>query len=275
MQQEITQVLWNQPAGGSVYRIALSTGSHYAAANPGQFVTLRLPEESEPLLRRPFSIHRVLHENSGVKGVEILYKSIGGFTRKLSHAVPGDRVDVLGPLGKGFTVSSSIEGAALAAGGIGVAPMVFLAESLLQAGLSPSRLAVCLGGRTAEDVLCREQFQALGLSPQTATEDGSLGEKGLVTGVLERELARNPAGQADRVYACGPMPMLRAVAELAGRHGRACEVSIETLMACGVGACLGCAIKDRHHENGYGHVCIDGPVFEASRLQLGGGDEAG
>jgi len=123
-------------------------------------------------------------------------------------------------------------------------------------------------------VLCREQFQALGLSPQTATEDGSLGEKGLVTGALERELVRNPAGPADRVYACGPMPMLRAVAEIASRHGRACEVSIETLMACGVGACLGCAIKDGHHEHGYGHVCIDGPVFEASRLQLGGGAEA-
>ena len=270
MQQEITQVLWNQPAGGSVFCIGLTCGSHYADAAPGQFVTLRLPEESEPLLRRPFSIHRVLRENSGVSGVEILYKSVGGFTRKLSHAAPGDRVDMLGPLGKGFTVSSEIPGAVLAAGGIGVAPMVFLAEALLQAGLSASCLAVCLGGRTAEDILCLEQFKALGLSPQTATEDGSLGETGLVTRLLERELSGNQTGSTDSVYACGPMPMLRAVAELAHRHGSPCEVSIETLMACGVGACLGCAIKDSRHEHGYGHVCIDGPVFEASRLQLGG-----
>lgn len=273
MQQEITQILWNQPAGGSVYRIGLTSGSQYAFADPGQFVTLRLPEETEPLLRRPFSIHRVLQESNGVRGIEILYKSVGGFTRKLTHAAPGDRVDMLGPLGNGFTVSSSIQRAVLAAGGIGVAPMVFLAESLLQAGLCPSRLNVCLGGRTAADVLCQEQFQALGLSPQIATEDGSLGQKGRVTRLLEKVLALNQTGQADRVYACGPMPMLHAVAELANRHESPCEVSIETLMACGVGACLGCAIKDSHHKSGYGHVCIDGPVFEASRLQLDGGVE--
>jgi dihydroorotate dehydrogenase electron transfer subunit len=264
MQQETSKVLWNQTAGGgSVYRIGLSGSGHYEDAAPGQFATLHLPGETTPLLRRPFSIHRRIRSRGRVEGVEILYKAVGEFTRKLSRAAAGEAVDLLGPLGRGFTVPPGIGSAVLVAGGIGVAPMVFLAESLLEAGASASASAVCLGGKTAADILCRTDFQRLGLPVLAATEDGSTGEKGLVTRVLEARLAE---AKPEMVYACGPMPMLRKTAAIAARHSLPCEISVETLMACGVGACLGCAIKDREHANGYGHVCIDGPVFAAPRL---------
>ena len=263
MHQETAKILWNTPAGASVYRIGLSCGADYDIADPGQFVTLRLPDELTPLLRRPFSIHRLIRENSQVAGVEILYKAVGGFTRKLSQTPVGSHIDILGPLGNGFTVSPDTRSAALVAGGIGVAPMVFLAEKLRDSGVPAENSVVCLGGRSAGDILCAGDFQSLDLETRLASEDGSIGEKALVTQVLENWLKEN---QPDIIYACGPMPMLAAIAQIAAQRGLACEVSIETIMACGVGACLGCAIKDTAHKDGYGHVCIDGPVFKSDRV---------
>jgi len=265
MNQETAEILWNAPAGASVYRIGLSCGSEYARADAGQFATLRLPEESSPLLRRPFSIHRLIRNDGEFQGIEILYKRIGEFTRKLSQAPAGRRIDILGPLGKGFTVTASIKRPALVAGGIGVAPMVFLAEKLIQAGMASDGAVICLGGRSADDVLCAPDFQAMGLKTRITSEDGSIGEKGRVTEALSDWLKDH---SPDMVYACGPVPMLDAVSKIAEKQDIACEVSIETVMACGVGACLGCAIKDTRHQSGYGHVCIDGPVFNAARLEL-------
>lgn len=263
MLQETAKILWNEPVARAVYRIGLTGGAHYAAADPGQFVTLRLPGESTPLLRRPFSVHRVIANRGGVERIEILYKAVGDFTRKLARQKEGGALDLLGPLGHGFTVSPSIKNAALVAGGIGVAPMVFLAEKLKAAGANIEQSVACLGGRSAADILCAADFQSMAIETQIATEDGSIGEKGLVTTVLADRLQSNPP---DMIYACGPMPMLAAVSSIAKQHELPCEVSIETIMACGVGACLGCAIKDTEHADGYGHVCIDGPVFKADRV---------
>lgn len=265
MQQETARILWNEPLGPSVYRIGLTCGSEYRQAAPGQFVTLRLPEASSPLLRRPFSIHRLIGNNGEFKDIELLYKAVGEFTQKLSRAAAGERVDILGPMGQGFTVSTSIKSAALVAGGIGVAPMVFLAEKLVHEGIHPLQTIVCLGGQSAGDILCASDFQAMDLKTRITSEDGSIGEKGRVTDALSNWLKVH---QPDMIYACGPMPMLAAVSAMAGQHDLPCEVAIETIMACGVGACLGCAIKDTHHKAGYGHVCIDGPVFNAARLDL-------
>ena len=263
MRQEKARILWNLPVAPTVYRVGLTGGAQYSSADPGQFVTLRLPEESEPLLRRPFSIHRVLTDQGEPNGIEILYKAVGGFTRKLARQPEGDRVDLLGPLGHGFTVSPKIKSAALVAGGIGVAPMVFLAEKLQNAGTNLKDSISCLGGRSAADILCAADFQSMALNTRIATEDGSMGEKGLVTTALADWLKSN---QPDMIYACGPMPMLSAVSAMAKKYQLPCQVSIETIMACGVGACLGCAIKDTDHAEGYGHVCIDGPVFKSDRV---------
>ncbi len=263
MLQETAKILWSEPVSEAVYRIGLTGGVQYAAAEPGQFVTLRLPGESTPLLRRPFSIHRVHTSHGRVKRIEILYKTVGDFTRKLARQKKGDALDLLGPLGHGFTASLQIQSAALVAGGIGVAPMVFLAEKLKSAGTFLKDSVACLGGRSAADILCAADFQAMGIETQIATEDGSLGEKGLVTEILAEWLKNS---KPDMIYACGPVPMLDAVSSIARQHERPCEVSIETIMACGVGACLGCAIKDTEHAEGYGHVCIDGPVFKSDRV---------
>ena len=268
MHQETAKILWNEAAGPSVHRIGLECGTDYETAGPGQFVTIRLPEELTPLLRRPFSIHRLIREESRVSGIEILYKAVGGFTRKLAQITAGTRIDLLGPLGNGFTVAHDYKSAALVAGGIGVAPMVFLAEKLIKSGIHAENSVVCLGGRSADDILCAADFRSLSLETRLASEDGSIGEKALVTQILENWLKKH---QPDIIYACGPMPMLEAVAAMAAKDAITCEVSIETIMACGVGACLGCAVKDTEHKAGYGHVCIDGPVFKSDRVLSGVG----
>lgn len=225
-------------------------------------MTLHLPGTLTPLLRRPFSIHRLIRESGQITGLEILYKVVGGFTEKLIRVSPGDPVDLLGPVGHGFTVTDGFRKPAFVGGGIGVAPLVFLADALIESGIDPSGAVVFLGGRTADDVLCADIFRSLDLPVKTATDDGSLGEKGMVTQPLERWLASN---RPDIIYACGPMPMLRSVAEIARKNNSLpCEVSIETVMACGLGACLGCAVNKNDITGKYQHVCIDGPVFDPS-----------
>lgn len=257
--QERVDVLWNRQESPGYRRIGLSCGPGYALAAPGQFVTLRLPDVLTPLLRRPFSIHRLVKENSRVIGLEILYKVVGGFTETLSKVPSGTAIDLLGPIGRGFTVSNAFQNPVLVGGGIGVAPLVFLADSLAESGLDPAGAAVFLGGRTADDILCADSFRSHGIPVTVATDDGSLGEKSLVTAPLERGIA---ARRPDILYACGPMPMLRAVANIARKNRIPCEVSIETVMACGLGACLGCAVNKDESSGKYQHVCIDGPVFD-------------
>jgi dihydroorotate dehydrogenase electron transfer subunit len=171
-------------------------------------------------------------------------------------------VDLLGPLGRGFRVADGLARIVLAAGGIGAAPMVFLAETL--AGRSREcEIEVFIGGRSREDLLCREDFQRLGLPVTTTTDDGSDGQHCLVTVPLEQAADR---GGPDLICACGPPAMLRCVALMAMARGIACQVSIEALMACGLGACLGCAVAGRDPATPYLHVCREGPVFDAAEL---------
>jgi len=259
--QQMVEVKWNQPESGGYYRMGLTCSQSYAHAVPGQFVTLHLPGNLTPLLRRPFSIHRLIRNNGQITGLEILYKVVGGFTEKLTRINPGDPIDLLGPIGNGFTVSDKCREIALVGGGIGVAPLVFLADALIDAGVDQAGIMVFLGGRTANDILCADIFDAHRLDVQIATDDGSLGKKGLVTEPLERWLT---SSRPDMICACGPMPMLRSVAKIAQKYDIPCEISIETIMACGLGACLGCAIHKNDISYKYQHVCIDGPVFDPS-----------
>jgi dihydroorotate dehydrogenase electron transfer subunit len=261
--QEIVDVIWNKQETPDYYRIGLTCSKIYANALPGQFITLHIPGNLTPLLRRPFSIHRLIKTNGSVTGIEILYKVVGGFTEKLARLTAGSQLDLLGPIGKGFTISDTTRKAAFVAGGIGVAPLVFLADAMAETGMNLSDSIVCLGGRTSVDILCAHVFTSFELNIFTTTDDGSLGEKGLVTQLLEKWLASN---RPDIIYACGPMPMLRAVTDIAKKNSLPCEVSIETIMACGLGACLGCAVNKNEKTDTYQHVCIDGPVFDASEL---------
>lgn len=261
-QQQVT-VLWNRACGAHYRRMGLETGPAFTAAMPGQFVMLRLGHADQPLLRRPFSVFRRLAPADG-RGIELLYRIVGPVTRAMSSLQPGDRVDIVGPSGRGFTMNPACRRVSLVGGGIGIPPLYFLAAEAIERNIwKPTAIQVFLGGRTREDVLCITEFEALGVAVVPTTDDGSAGDQCLVTHPMEAAIAEAPP---DAIFACGPMPMLSCVAGIGTRHGIPAEVSVETLMACGVGACLGCAMKARDADRDYLHACTQGPVFDAAEL---------
>ncbi len=261
-----SNIIWNRSLGDAHCRMGVTTRAGYAAALPGQFVMVKLDNGYAPLLRRPFSIHRLIDFGDGVTGIELLYKMVGPTTVQMGGLRPGDTLSLLGPLGRGFTVPPGPARVALVGGGIGIAPLVFLASWLIAGGLAPDSIKAFLGGRSDADLLCADDFSEMALQVSTTTDDGSAGKKGLVTGPLESALA---AGDTQMVYACGPVGMLKRVAALAEKYKVACQVSIETIMACGMGACMGCAVKSKDpREDKCRHACLDGPVFDAGQIIL-------
>ena len=258
------EVMWNRKMDSDYGCIGIRCGG-YAGARPGQFVMLRFPGCLDPLLRRPFSIFRLIEQDSNVAGIELLYKIVGRGTRLLSMVRAGDALDLLGPLGNSFCVAPNTRRIFMVGGGIGAAPLVFLAGSLKKDRLCAAHVQVFIGGRTKGDLPAMDAFTDMGLAVNSATEDGSFGSQGLVTGLMERAIKENPP---DLICACGPMGMLRVVSRLARQYQIPCQVSIETLMACGMGACLGCAVARSNAGDSYFHACTDGPVFDALSLRF-------
>ncbi len=251
--------------GEAYCRLTWSAPEMAAEARPGHFVTVRQNKSGFPLLRRPFSIHRVLDDGR----LQILFKVIGAGTRQLAESKPGDAIDVVGPLGDGlFRVDEKRPNVLLVAGGIGVAPLLFLAETMpAQTKLIPVLL---FGGATARDLPALDDFRNLGIEVRVRTEDGGAGRRGLVTDELADVLSGlDPA--RTQLLACGPMPMLRAAAGMCAPRGVPCQVSLETVMACGLGSCFGCAIELQpdcaEAEVDYVRVCHEGPVFDAARIR--------
>ena len=266
MIQEKCRILWNDQVSDTCYRIALTCDPGYAEARPGQFVMLRTAERCMPLLRRPFSIYNRLMEEGRVTGIEIMYKVIGQGTRNLSGFRAGDTIDVLGPLGNGFRISGKCRRLFIAAGGIGVAPLYFLASCIKEKKSEVfSGCDVFFGARTKEELVGGEDFADLGVQLHIATDDGSKGFHGFATDLMEKHMKDCPP---DLICACGPEDMLKQVGMMAERCGIPCQVSIETVMACGMGACLGCAVGKKDTAGGYWHACMDGPVFDADKLKF-------
>ena len=265
MLQEKAKVLFNKKVGPSYFRIGLACHNGYAKAKPGQFIMLHQPKQNTSLLPRPFSIHRLIITNGRIQGIELLFKVVGGCTEKLSKYRRGDYLDILGPLGRGFIIPDKYQRIFIVSGGIGVAPMFFLASSLRAKIADLSRCKLFTGGRSKHDILCIDDFSELNITISIATDDGSLGKKGLVTDLLETAIKENPP---DIICACGPFAMLGSVARIAERYAVPCQVSIETIMACGIGACLGCAVKSKKGLDKYLHACVDGPVFDATALTI-------
>jgi len=265
MFQENVKVLWNKKVGPAYYKIGLTCHPAYATAVPGQFIMLRLSEQTFPFLRRPFSIHNLIHADNNTTGIEILYKVVGEGTKILSGCRKGARLDILGPLGNGFSFKNSYQRVAMVAGGVGVAPMSFLASFLGTKGVDPDLCKIYLGGRSMDDLLCREDFIRMGINTHITTDDGSAGDQCLVTHPLEQAMQ---ARRADIIYACGPLEMLKCVIGIAEKYKVPCQVSIETIMACGMGACLGCAVETKDDPFRYKHACVDGPVFDAESLKI-------
>ncbi len=251
----------------------LTAPREFGHAEPGQFIMLRTSSGIDPLLRRPFGIFDAgLHSppQTGAAShpfFEILYKVVGKGTSLLSSLHENDLLDVLGPLGKGFDMGIPGEEKLIVGGGVGLAPLYLLARELVKH--SPVRLFA--GGRSRDDILCITEFERLGVECYVATEDGSLGECGVVTEALLKRLdSRNR--QKSAIFACGPHGMLDAVSKIASERSIPCQVSLEGYMACGVGACLGCVTpgKNRTAENpDFRCVCAEGPVFDSRELGWG------
>ena len=270
MLQFDASVLWNKAVADDTYRLRLSASADFGRARPGQFVMLQIDRAPGALLRRPFSIHQLVHADGAVCGFELLYKVVGKGTRALRNYGPGEAISVLGPLGTSFAANRSWDRVFLVAGGIGVAPMPFLASRLLEKGLTPERCHVFLGGRSRSDLLCRDELTALGLPLVLTTDDGSEGDQCTITHPVEAALeeAASKEGAPDAVFACGPMPMLACLAGILEARAIFTQVSVESMMACGMGACLGCALPDKEKGAPYRHVCIDGPVFDLGQIAL-------
>jgi dihydroorotate dehydrogenase electron transfer subunit len=265
IRHETVEVLSNILLGTGYYRIRLSCHREYARARPGQFVMVGFPQQMDPLLPRPFSIHRLIKQAGVITGLELLYKVVGKGTHMMSLRQPGDCLNLTGPLGRGFAVATEAENIKIAAGGIGVAPMIFLLDYLHEHKHDLAGVEVFLGGRSKADLLCLDEFLNFGLPVHLTTDDGSSGDRCLVTDPLEIAVVEN---RPDIIYACGPMEMMACVAGIAAKHGVACQVSIEARMACGMGACLGCAVAGRKSSDRYLHVCLNGPVFDIGELKL-------
>ena len=264
MIQEKARILANTPVGPGYYTLRLQCGGPFGEARPGQFVMLSVGPGTTPLLRRPFSLLGLVREEGRVTGIEILFKVVGKGTERLTRCRTGDRLSVIGPLGNAFLVPESCRQLVLVAGGIGVPPIRFLAQSLLERDDGLNRCVVFIGGRSQEDLVCISEFDLPGFLLDVSTDDGSRGHQGLVTHSLERTLDSTPV---DLICACGPPAMLKAVADIALRRDIPCQVSIEAMMACGMGACLGCAVETTDGDARYRHVCVDGPVFDAGRIK--------
>jgi len=232
---------------------------------PGQFVMVKARPMIDSMLRRPFSVFEVLRERGRATGISILNKRAGRNTRALYALEPGARVACLGPLGIPFSgVLEPTTSAFMVAGGVGLAPFATLAESLAAAGTTTT---LFYGARSAGELFYIDFFERLGVRLVLATEDGSRGVRGRVTLPLEQELAALAHPDATVVYACGPEPMLEAVATLAARYRQPSQVSVERVMGCGLGGCYSCVIPVRHEDGShYVRSCIGGPVLSGAEI---------
>jgi dihydroorotate dehydrogenase electron transfer subunit len=221
---------------------------------PGQFANIQVDHAQSVFLRRPFSIHAVDYQKNTIS---ILIKEIGEGTRTLSDIPIDSLLSVVFPLGNGFTLPNSIEKVLLVGGGCGIAPLLYLAQTLNK---DLNEVDLLLGAKTKIDLVELDQYAAFG-KVFTTTEDGSYGEKGFVT---DHSIFSAKLNQYKRVYCCGPEPMMKSVAAKAKLKSIFCEVSLENTMACGFGVCL-CCVTDT--TMGHKCVCTDGPVFNINQLK--------
>lgn len=227
-------------------------------AKPGQFLMVRVSDHAFPLLRRPLSIHA--RERNAL---EIFFKVTGQGTALLAQKKEGDRLDVLGPLGKGFDWNASIKGkpVLLIGGGRGIAPLYFLAHEIRASG---ARVKVLYGAKCAADLPLWQKFEDAGLSTACSTDDGTAGFNGFVTALLQDEVMKNKPAM---LFACGPDPMMKRAAEIAAREKIPAQFSLESIMGCGFGACWGCVRRIRKADNGaWRKICEDGPVFSGEEI---------
>ncbi len=257
MVEQDTLIIFNKKVTPDTFLMGLRSPEIVVEARPGQFVMIRVRSDIDPLLRRPFSICGI----HGDDGFLILYRVVGRGTDIMSKAREGDIFSVLGPLGRGFDLPKLQQRCLLVAGGIGIAPLIFLAKTI-----DTDDVTFMAGYASASEIVPVEQVGLRNMKVLIATEDGSAGHRGMVTEVLEPYLD-GPDNDIPSVFTCGPLNMLKGVKRLTLDRGIPCQVSLETSMACGIGACQGCAVKSSSKESQtYYRVCKDGPVFDVHTL---------
>jgi len=257
-----TRILHNKAIQKHYFRLIMKAPQIVNSAKPGQFVNIRLTDTFEALLRRPFSIHKVKGEN-----IELLYEVVGQGSEILSQRKPGEYLDIIGPLGNGFSYTLHVIHHTLhvlVAGGMGVAPLVFLAEKLNECKRknTEEKTLVLIGAKTKSQILCEKEFKELGCDVRISTDDGSKGFKGKATDLLKHLLSAK-SQEPSTIYACGPRPLLKEIVVISKRYNIPAQVSLEEHMACGIGACLGCVVNTKE---GYKRVCKEGPVFDADEI---------
>jgi dihydroorotate dehydrogenase electron transfer subunit len=276
MLEQTVQIVSNERDTDSYFRLVLRAPAIAPLIQPGQFAHVRILPLKDALLRRPFSIFQATADT-----FSILYKTVGKGTDVLSRMRAGEEVSVIAPLGHGFTVpASGGETPLLVAGGYGMAAMFLLAQR------SPQKGIVFVGGRKRVDILCENEFKEIGWEVRAMTEDGSHGEKGLVTHPLIAELRGSRGNEAQtektgtsqslltsaatrkfKIFACGPTPMLKAVGKLADDFNVPAELSMDEHMCCGVGTCLTCVIPIKSGDSWeYQRTCTEGPVFDSRQI---------
>jgi dihydroorotate dehydrogenase electron transfer subunit len=252
-----SRVLEQNALSVEYHLLAMDAPELARCAVPGQFVMFGCGSGYDPFLRRPLSIHQVDRERGEVS---FLYQDKGAGTHWLARRRPGDRLEWLGPLGHGCEIGPQVRKSLVVGAGIGVAPLLFLSEELERQG---REVTILIGARTADKILCQGKFAACG-NLKVNTDDGSTLRQGSVLEGLELELQ---GSKYDMLFACGPLAVLIGVQELSQKKKMPAQISLEEKMACGVGACLGCACR-RANGDGYLRVCRDGPVCIASEVNL-------
>ncbi len=276
--QRTVTVVENVRLARDTYRVRFEFPELAARITPGQFLMLRLSGGADPLLGRPLALYDVTNDDQGCPHfVDVVYLVKGRLTTRLAHFLPGQKLDVWGPLGNGFPLQET-EHLVMVAGGIGQTPFLTLAAEhlgLRQFGspprsvARPAKVTFCYGARSAAYLAGVEDFERLGVDVRIATDDGSRGRRGFVTELLREVLAEaKEAGTHPRIVCCGPEVMMERVAEIARETGTPCQVSLETPMACGIGICFTCVAKVRDEQGDwdYKRTCVEGPIFDAQKI---------
>jgi dihydroorotate dehydrogenase electron transfer subunit len=273
--QRTVSVTENVRLARDTYRMRFDCAEIAHRIHPGQFLMLRLADCNDPLLGRPLALYDTILATDGEpQGIDVVYLVKGKFTSRLATCLPGQPLDVWGPLGNGFPIPAT-EHLIMAAGGIGQTPFLTLAQEYLglrSFGDPPrdapraQKVTLCYGARSADLLAGVDDFARLGVDMRLCTEDGSRGQRGLVTDALRQVLAESPLPR--RIVCCGPETMLEAVARLAAATSTPCQVSLETPMACGIGICFTCVakVKQPGGQWDYKRTCVEGPVFDAAEI---------
>lgn len=235
------------------YIIHLVSDDRIPEIRPGNFAEIQVPDAPDVFLRRPFSILDVDYTKNQIS---FYVKSIGKGTRKLGALKPGQKVNIIYPLGNHYSIDENLKNVLIVGGGSGIAPFILLGKALKERNINATFL---IGARSKKDILLTDEFKKYG-DVLATTEDGTFGERGLVT---QHSIFKNQLSTFDKIYTCGPDPMMHAVGKIAMQEGIVCEASLENMMACGFGVCL-CCVTPTHEGNK--RVCIEGPVFNVKDL---------